>query len=325
MKTRDEGWMSIATAHGCIASSRAVEKIEGGWRAIGEIRRISDGVLLAQAEGFVGMDETKTWAQRPEYACRAMAQTRAISRACRAAFAHVVVLMDAGLSTTPAEEVPAGGFDDAETPKQGRKAPTTITPHNTTKSPAQVKPAPRASVQQATPVTRKAMMEWLLASDLSEQEILQYGIDKAIILPNEGLIDWPLNRVGTSKKAWNDLLEAIQKWLAGDGDLGPEDPKSEQEPEPECFSIIVPVPHKGEKRDAYLKNPDTIGSLYRAVKSGDQSAQARLWGFVNHFEPKGWTKRSGEQMPPSDVDVKFRAALDEFLDWHEAQEPGITP
>lgn len=111
-----EGWMSIATAHGCIASSRDVEKIEGGWRAIGEIKRISDGMVLASAEGFVGTDETKTWGQRPEYACRAMAQTRAISRACRAAFAHVVVLMDCGLSTTPAEEVPDGGFNDSPQP-----------------------------------------------------------------------------------------------------------------------------------------------------------------------------------------------------------------
>ena len=41
-----------------------------------------------------------------------MAQTRAISRACRSAFAHVVVMMNAGLSTTPAEEVPLGGFQN---------------------------------------------------------------------------------------------------------------------------------------------------------------------------------------------------------------------
>ena len=33
-----------------------------------------------------------------------MAQTRAISRVCRSAFAHCVVLIDAELSTTPAEE-----------------------------------------------------------------------------------------------------------------------------------------------------------------------------------------------------------------------------
>jgi hypothetical protein len=73
-----------------------------------------DGAILGQAEGFVGTDE-KMWAGRPMYARRAMAQTRAISRACRSAFAHVVVAMNAGhgtkYSTTPAEEVPAEGFD----------------------------------------------------------------------------------------------------------------------------------------------------------------------------------------------------------------------
>lgn len=120
-----EGWQSIATAHGCTASARDVERIEGGVRAIGEIRRMSDGVVIATAEGFVGEDEPtwfggeiqtrngpKTLPKRPDYAIRAMCQTRAISRACRTAFAHVVVLIDSDLSTTPAEEVPAGGFEN---------------------------------------------------------------------------------------------------------------------------------------------------------------------------------------------------------------------
>ncbi len=40
------------------------------------------------------------------YARRGMAQTRAISRVCRGVFAFVVVLMKAGLRTTPAEEIP---------------------------------------------------------------------------------------------------------------------------------------------------------------------------------------------------------------------------
>lgn len=116
-----EGWQAIAVAHDCAASARAVEKVEGGVRAIGEIRRMSDGVVIAEAEGFVGEDEPtwfggqsrgKTLPKRSDYAIRAMAQTRAISRAARSAFAHVVVMMNAGLQTTPAEEVPAGGFDD---------------------------------------------------------------------------------------------------------------------------------------------------------------------------------------------------------------------
>jgi hypothetical protein len=103
-----EGWQAIAIAHGCAASARGVEVVEGGIRAIGEVRRMDTGAVIAEAEGFVGDDE-KTWASRPMYARRAMAQTRAVSRACRSAFAHVVVMIDASLSTTPAEEM---GWDN---------------------------------------------------------------------------------------------------------------------------------------------------------------------------------------------------------------------
>lgn len=125
-----EGWQAIATAHGCSAGARNVEKVEGGYRCIGEVRRIDTGVVIAEAEGFVGEDEAtwfggviqtrngqKTLPKRNDYAIRAMCQTRAISRVCRSAFAHVVVLMDAGLSTTPAEEVPAEGFTDRVSPE----------------------------------------------------------------------------------------------------------------------------------------------------------------------------------------------------------------
>lgn len=118
-----EGWQAIAIAHGCAAGARDVERVDGGVRAIGEVRRMNDGQVISVAEGFVGEDEPtwyggeqqtkwgkKTLPKRADYAIRAMAQTRAISRACRSAFAHVVVMIDAGLSTTPAEEVPDGGF-----------------------------------------------------------------------------------------------------------------------------------------------------------------------------------------------------------------------
>jgi hypothetical protein len=122
-----EGWQSIAAAYGCVASSIKVERIEGGIRAIGELHRISDGSLLATAEGFVGEDEatwfggeltdkwgkTKKLPKRDDFAIRAMAQTRAISRVCRSAFAFVVVLIDANFSTTPAEEM-SGAFPEED-------------------------------------------------------------------------------------------------------------------------------------------------------------------------------------------------------------------
>ena len=99
-----EVWQAIANSFGCVCSSHGVEKIDGGIRATGQVKRVEDGLVIAEAEGFVGEDEP-TWSSRPEYARRAMAQTRAMSRAARSAFAHVVTLMDAGLETTPAEEM----------------------------------------------------------------------------------------------------------------------------------------------------------------------------------------------------------------------------
>jgi len=110
-----EGWQSIAAAYGCVASSKNVQRVEGGVKATGELHRISDGALIATAEGFVGEDEPtwyggvgnygKTLPKRPDFAIQAMAQTRAISRVCRSAFAFVVVMIDSKLSTTPAEEM----------------------------------------------------------------------------------------------------------------------------------------------------------------------------------------------------------------------------
>jgi len=164
---RVEGWQAIAIAHGCTGSARDVEAVPGGVRAIGEVRRMSDGAVIAEAEGFVGEDEAvwfggdvesdvwegprgnrrktgrkeiKTLPKRPDYAIRAMAQTRAISRACRSAFAHVVVMMNAGLSTTPAEEVPADGFDNE--------------PRNVTPAAPKAAPAPAAAAPKpAAPVS----------------------------------------------------------------------------------------------------------------------------------------------------------------------------
>ena len=118
-----EGWQAIANAFGCVASARNVERVEGGFRATGQVIRLADGAVIAEAEGFVGDDET-TWTKRPVFARRAMAQTRAMSRACRSAFAFVVTLMDAGLETTPAEEM--SGVVDAELAPPRRTKPAAI-------------------------------------------------------------------------------------------------------------------------------------------------------------------------------------------------------
>lgn len=99
-----DAYQAIANAMGCVASARDVRRVEGGYTAVGEVKRLSDGAIVAEGEGFVGDDEPK-WKNGPEYARRSMVQTRAIGRACRAAFAFVVPMIDLGLSSTPAEEM----------------------------------------------------------------------------------------------------------------------------------------------------------------------------------------------------------------------------
>jgi len=116
---RIEGWQTIGAAFGCVLSAGEVEAIEGGIRARGRVIRAHDGAVIAEAEGFIGDDE-KTWTARPLYARRAMAQTRAMSRAARSAFAFVVTLIDKNLNTTPAEEVTEGGFSE---PRRAPAAP----------------------------------------------------------------------------------------------------------------------------------------------------------------------------------------------------------
>jgi len=114
--------------------------------------RVADGKLLVQAEGFVGDDE-QTWAKRPMFARRAMAQTRAISRACRSAFAFVVTLMDAGLETTPAEEM------DAAVAEPVRVRPKFPEPAATVESPDEPKRATSEDMQQTRHAVQVAKTE----------------------------------------------------------------------------------------------------------------------------------------------------------------------
>jgi hypothetical protein len=89
--------------------------------------------------------------------------------------------------------------------------------------------------------------------------------------------------------------------------------------------IVVVVPRKGMKRDEYLRAPDTIGSLFEARHGEDDAsheARRRLFGFVSGYEPKGWIKHDGTQMPPNKSDVEFREALDAFKDWFDHNHAG---
>lgn len=179
---------------------------------------------------------------------------------------------------------------------------------------------------------------------------IEFMTELGWILPGvEGLEDVPDNYIPDDPKDLVAFMNCLQQYIDDgtlvapyeSGPLGPEQPKDRpapeaKKPEPKqnvprgtkddeaWRSVVVPVPRKGMKRADYLKNPDTIGSLYD-LRHGDDdesaAARQRLWGFVNHYEPKGWTKNDGTEMPPSKEDIAFRKALDDFADWFERNHP----
>lgn len=117
-----EGWQTIAAVHGCVLSCSEPVPDGEGYRVEGQVRKIADGSIIAVGHGYCGRDEA-TWRKRDDYAIRAMAQTRAMSRAARSAFAYIVVLIDPKMSTRDPEE-DGGETEEALRPSPPRKAHT---------------------------------------------------------------------------------------------------------------------------------------------------------------------------------------------------------
>lgn len=287
-----EGWQAIAIAHGCIASSRDVERIESGFRAIGEVRRMSDGIVLATAEGFVGDDEVKTWGQRPEYAKRAMAQTRAISRACRSAFAHVVVLIDANLSTTPAEEMP---LEQSEKP---------------TKTPPRATGASSKGTLAATGGTGKPfksktdLVRILGANPEAAVAVLRLN---GVLLDTETLDDFPEHKLPQNATEMNALLVAISNYV----DNSKPDPQDG--PEQDEFAIN-PGPEPAWKSHKFHFGPakgTTLGEFARVDSK-------KFYGWVMNYNPSADSK--GNPKNPSPEDMALRDALDEAKKYMEARK-----
>lgn len=229
---RVEGWQSIAVAYGCIASARDVEAVPGGVRAIGEVRRMSDGAVLATAEGFVGEDEPvwyggghnhktgKPYEARPMYAKRAMAQTRAISRACRSAFAFVVTLIDSNLSTTPAEEMDGLLVEASpqQTPvgvdrlrNQARAAPTPPPPAGPPEPPPHDDAEAPGGMQRPPPVTFRFGKSKGQTSHTVDSSNLDYYIKAA----HQAVADPTKARFVDANRAELATLQAEAQWRAG--------------------------------------------------------------------------------------------------------------
>lgn len=113
---------------GCQTYTKDVAQVvaagRGGWESRVEAR-LRDGTVVGAAEAECRWSEA-TWSTRDSYALRSMAQTRATSKALRLPLSFVMVL--AGFQSTPAEEIPAGGFDDGQADQSGYECPTCAAP-----------------------------------------------------------------------------------------------------------------------------------------------------------------------------------------------------
>lgn len=214
-------------------------------------------------------------------------------------------------------------------------------------------PAPRPTkIPNALPVAteahRKRLLEVLageggLGPDFT-QTAQEFFVKAGAILETESLDDLPLPFCPVTAEQKDALIRALIAFSDGEPAQLPyaQNPVSAIKPKPKAeipakpvesndaekqpwYGVIVPVPRRGQTRDEYIKSPDTIGSLYEARHGTDdlaQEARQRLYGFLHNYEPKGWTKRDGTQMPPSEADKKFRVALDQFGEWWEKWHAG---
>lgn len=97
-----EGWTLLGSMTGVFPVVEWTRPLENGWEARVEART-KNGELVGAAEAMCTKAEN-TWKNRDDYAIRAMAQTRATSRALRGPLGFIVEL--AGYNATAAEEMP---------------------------------------------------------------------------------------------------------------------------------------------------------------------------------------------------------------------------
>ncbi|WML92497.1 hypothetical protein RCF98_17585 (plasmid) [Thiothrix lacustris] len=104
-----EGWTTLGVMMGVVAREVATTENDGIYTAVVELVRMLDGACISRASAECGAPDEldrygkPVWSNRPRYARRSMAQTRATGKACRLAFSWVMSL--AGYEVTPAEEM----------------------------------------------------------------------------------------------------------------------------------------------------------------------------------------------------------------------------
>lgn len=305
---RCEAWTLLGTMLGVFPVLVWTKPVEGGWEARVEART-KDGAIIGAAEAECLRSE-RNWQNRDDFALRSMAQTRATAKCLRMPLGFVMSLT--GFEVTPAEEMVADHLHKPEPPP---------------------KPAPP---KFATEKTR----EWFI-KELGENRAYATGflIDLGWIMPNESLESMPLRWVPISKAQLESFKQRMGTWIQDNRaekpyDANPEAPLTDERkpsPKPKAAAssdeswrdVIISLPRKGMRRDEYLANPDTIGSLFDLRHGNDEEAQAarqRLFGLLK-WEPKP-REFKGKIYQPSDSDWATHKGLQQFAAWFADNHPG---
>ena len=212
--------------------------------------------------------------------------------------------VDATITATAASDIFTQDVGDDEEPEQPQRQD-------------QAKAAPKAN---SNTEDQKARFVQVLRDLLPRSEELakEYGWGSL------GNIQWA--KVPALTKAYVDWFRAeclkppVSKEPVPDGRPVTKEDNEELAPakgDPDWYwDVIITVPRAKTKKVDYMKTPDTIRSLYDAMKGGDDEAKKRLWGLAKEWDPQPW-EYQGKTYQPTEADHLARKALDAFCDAQE--------
>lgn len=199
-------------------------------------------------------------------------------------------LVDATITATAASDIFTQDIEDMPEVIPGAGEPKEVK-HGPTPSKRAPEPKPSAKTSDVTPQaatveTLKWFIQKVEAANLI-QSFLGWAIDHSILLPNEGMEDWPLGKVPTSPQAFGVICKSVEDWELGKSGLAPE-PTAEDE----------------EWREFPLPFGKNAGTPMANVDKG------YLFGLWANYTVE--TEYNGKAKKPETIekDRRFRAMLD---------------
>jgi hypothetical protein len=240
---------------------------------------------------------------------------KSASQALKYLFMQVFCVRVSGESGDTENESPAYA---APKPAQGARREYPVSNERTYQKPAPQASQERTAAAPADVLPRKATeatRDWAwktLVAQFDADPLMKFLASKQWLDETNA---WKLEYVPTSKQALGALADEIAKTAT----LPSVEPPPQTDLPPEIADAVITVPRRGMKRDDYLRAPDTLGSLYAAMKNGDADARKRLWGLAKNWTPEPFIGQGGKKYPVSAEDAQCRIDLDMFVDFMESR------